>query len=561
MKRIFITITIIAGTLQGAFPCHAGFIARELLGRPTTNSVTINACADSAITAYYQYGTDSANYESQTEAVACQDSIPFVCTITGLQPNTQYYYRMRYRPEGTDSYLTGENHSFRTARTDHVPFTFAIDADPHMDTACNANVFTKTMENIREANPDFLIDLGDNFFTEKYPPYSSARTLQRHLLLRSFYDIACSSVPLYLVLGNHEGEQGWRLDGTPNSLPVMATNTRKAYFPNPEPNDFYSGDTTNFPFVGRRGDYYSWEWGNALFVVLDPYWNTSQAPQRDYWRYTLGRTQYEWFARVLRESHANFKFVFIHQLVGGNATEPRGGIESAPFFEMGGKNLDSTWGFDVQRAGWGTPLHQLMVENGVSALFHGHDHFYDKQDLDGIVYQLVPQPSVNNYQRANSAQAYGYVNGTILPPRGFLKVTVADTVCRVEYVRTYLPAEENGQRHNGDIGDSYTIVRADSGEAVIAKEGTLPRQSSLMPNYPNPFNSETAISFEIASKSEIRLEVFNPLGQLVQTLINQPLGAGSYTVHYRPTNLSAGTYYYRLLAGGVSKTSKMVFLK
>jgi hypothetical protein len=450
-------IAYILWTIIVCSPCYAGFIAKELLGRPTPTSVTISACADSAMDVYYQYGMDTSVYTSATDVVASQDSLPFFVVISNLNASTQYYYRMRYRFQGNGPYLAGQHHSFRTARTDHQPFSFAVEADPHMDTNATPSVYELTMQNILETGPDFLIDLGDNFFSEKFSPYSPAVILGRHLYLRSFYDIACHSVPLFLVLGNHEGEQGWRLNGTENCLPVWATNTRKAYFPNPEPDDFYSGDTTYYPFVGRREAYYSWEWGNALFVVLDPYWYPTSNPQADYWRFTLGQTQYNWLANVLSTSQACFKFVFIHQLVGGYGANPRGGIESAPFFEQGGLNADSTWGFDAHRPGWGgVPLHQLMVANGVSALFHGHDHFYCKQDLDSIVYQLVPQPSTTNFSNT-PAEQYGYTHGTILPSRGFLRITVADTACTVQYIRTFLPSEENASRHNGDIAASYSI--------------------------------------------------------------------------------------------------------
>ena len=69
----------------------------------------------------------------------------------------------------------------------------------------------------------------------------------------------------------------------------------------------------------------------------------------------------------------------------------RGGAEAAAYFEWGGENADGSWGFDTQRPGWGgVPIHQLMVENGVSAYFHGHDHQYVYETRDGIVYQESP---------------------------------------------------------------------------------------------------------------------------------------------------------------------------
>ena len=58
----------------------------------------------------------------------------------------------------------------------------------------------------------------------------------------------------------------------------MGRNTRKTYFPNPQPDGFYSGNTAVEKFVGLRENYYAWTLGNALFVVLDPYWYMSKSP-------------------------------------------------------------------------------------------------------------------------------------------------------------------------------------------------------------------------------------------------------------------------------------------
>jgi len=123
---------------------------------------------------------------------------------------------------------------------------------------------------------------------------------------------------------------------------------------------------------------------------------------------------------------------------------------------MGGKNLDGTLGFSTNRPGWSKPLHQLMVENKVNAFFHGHDHFYGKQEKDGIIYQEVPQPSNKNITNI-SATDYGYVNGLLLPGRGYLQVTVTESGVKVDYIKTYLPAEETAAHKNGEVANSYTL--------------------------------------------------------------------------------------------------------
>jgi hypothetical protein len=426
----------------------------EILGRPTNSSVTMNILFDQQIDVYWEYGTASGNYNITTPTFPVAKDAPLKVDFTNLTAGTKYYYRTRYRPAGSNSaFQSGPEHSFYTQRPAGTEFVFAIEADPHLDENSDTAAYSLTLKNILAKNPDFLLDLGDTFFSEKQPVVNQDIITARHVLYRPFFGKVCHSSPLYLVSGNHEGESGWLLNGSSTSVPVMAANTRKLYYPNPLQNAFYSGNTKSESFVGLRENYYSWEWGDALFIVLDPYWYTVMKPD---WGWTLGADQYNWFKNVITTSRARYKFVFCHQLVGGNGKDARGGSEYAGFFEMGGNNADSSWGFDTNRPGWGKPIHTLMKENGATIFFHGHDHFYGKQDKDGIVYQEVPQPSNKSITNMSAAQ-YGYVDGILLPGRGFLLVTVSSSNVKVEYVGTYLPGEENAVRKNSSVITSYTI--------------------------------------------------------------------------------------------------------
>ena len=51
------------------------------------------------------------------------------------------------------------------------------------------------------------------------------------------------------------------------------------------------------------------------------------------------------------------------------------------YFEMGGYNLDGSWGFDEERRDWDIPIHQLLVAHDATIWFHGHDHLYVQQEL------------------------------------------------------------------------------------------------------------------------------------------------------------------------------------
>lgn len=94
----------------------------------------------------------------------------------------------------------------------------------------------------------------------------------------------------------------------------------------------------------------------------------------------------------------------------------------------------------------------------------------------------------------------------------------------------------------------------------------LPTEYSLMQNTPNPFNPETMISFDLPKSSNVKLEVFNMLGQRVTTLVDGELTAGRHTVSFYGESsdgdeLPSGVYLYRLRTGEYSSTRKMVLLK
>ena len=529
----------------------------EILGRPTKNSVTVSILFDQQAEVYWEYGKSSGNYPSRTETQVTKTDSATETDFVNLLPDTKYYYRTRYRISGTSqSFLEGPEHTFHTQRARGSAFSFAIEADPHLDTNSNTPAYSLTLQNILSQHPDFLIDLGDIFLSDKMSLQNQTNVTNRHLLYRPFYGATCHSVPLYLVIGNHEGENGWRLNGTPDCLPVMATNTRKLYYPNPYPNSFYTGNTKLENYVGLREDYYSWEWGDALFIVLDPYWYTTAKPD---WGWTLGKDQYDWYKNVITTSQARFKFIFCHQLVGGKGNDGRGGSEFAGFFENGGENPDSTWGFDTYRAGWGKPIHALMVQNNPAIYFHGHDHCYAKQDKDGVVYQEVPQPSSRNISNITGTQ-YGYKDGIIMPSRGYLLVTVTDSTAKVDYIRTFLPNEETGGHTNGEIAYSYTI--RSSASSVEEKNNGI-GSFQLEQNYPNPFYFETKIRYRLTTTEMVTIKVLDILGRETKAVVNQYQQPGSYSITLNSGEVfpTRGMYYCRMTVGNASKTLKMVCIK
>ncbi|HEX9655798.1 MAG TPA: phospholipase D-like domain-containing protein [Bacteroidota bacterium] len=95
----------------------------------------------------------------------------------------------------------------------------------------------------------------------------------------------------------------------------------------------------------------------------------------------------------------------------------------------------------------------------------------------------------------------------------------------------------------------------------VDQPSSAPSKFALNQNYPNPFNPETIIQFEVGSPGMVTIAVYDILGRLVKTVVNEPLQAGTYKVPFRVQSLASGIYLYRLSARGVNLHRRMVVVK
>lgn len=435
-----------------AIPPYPGNV---MLSRPTDHSITANVMLNRAGRVRIVYGAEG-KAEQQTEAFELKPGVTQEIVLDKLPPDAACRYRLVKADSSTMIPPDGCSGMFHTQRSPGSSFTFTIQADSHLDGSCLPVLYTLSLSNALASKPDFHVDLGDTFMTGKIATREEAA--RQYLAQRYYLGLIGHSAPVFMVIGNHDGEElgRGRREGE-ETLSVWSCQRRKTYFSNPVPDQFYSGDTVSNPQAGLLQDYYAWEWGSALFVVLDPYWySRGNKGGAEPWNMTIGKTQYDWLARTLRQSRAKFKFVFIHQLVGGLDKGGRGGSEAASLFEWGGSEKDGTDTFAANRPGWEKPIHKLLVEAGVSVVFHGHDHFFARQELDGIVYQLVPQPAHSNF-RTHQAEEYGYLKGEFLPNSGILSVTVAPGTATVGYVQSRQALNQQAGQ-SGFISYRYTIT-------------------------------------------------------------------------------------------------------
>lgn len=437
-----------------------------VLGIPTDTSISATVYSASLTgSAYISYGLRSGVYDTQSTAKAIVAGMPTTFTLEGLKANTRYYYKLYITSDRTGVKQSDSEASFVTSRSSGSTFTFVVQGDSHPErekTEFNGDLYTRTLTYAAADNPDFFITSGDDFSVDTLnaATIDADAVAQRYRIQRPYLGIVGRQAPVFLVNGNHEQAARYLLNGTANNVAVWAQNARNAHYAQPAPDTFYSGNSEVVPYIGLLRNYYAWTWGDALFVVIDPYWSSPVAVDNvfgggsktsDSWQITHGDAQYNWLKKTLETSKAKFKFVFAHHVLGTG----RGGVEVARLYEWGGLNANGSSGFETHRPAWVSPIHNLLAANHVTIFFQGHDHIWARGVLDGVIYQTLPEPANPNYNLIN---ADAYAASQTFPNSGYARVTVSPSEVKVEYVRIWLPSDESADKKSGAVATSYKIT-------------------------------------------------------------------------------------------------------
>ncbi|MBY0488719.1 MAG: metallophosphoesterase [Gemmatimonadaceae bacterium] len=439
-----------------------GFTGSVVLGSPTATSIRANVYAPTqGGTVELLVGTAPNLYTVRSAATPLIADRPVELALDNLQPGTRYFYRLQL--SGATTGYTAEA-SFRTAARAGQAFRFGIQGDSHPErerSQFDAGLYTRTLTAAAADSLDFYVMLGDDFSIDNLNPatITAAQVRERYTLQRPYLGVIGAMSPVFLVNGNHEQAAQYLLDGTPNNPAVWAQTARNSLYSQPAPDAFYSGNSEVVPNIGLLRNYYAFTWGDALFVMIDPYWGSPVCvdnpffggdKRSDLWTVTHGDAQYQWLKTTLERSTAKYKFVFAHHVMGTG----RGGIEVARLYEWGGRSPNGATDFAAKRPTWAAPIHQLFVTNKVTAFFQGHDHIWVQQQLDGVIYQSLSEPADPNYSLFN---ADAYDTGVKFPNSGYTRVSVAPTGVTVEYIRMYRAADEGAGRTSGTVAYRYTI--------------------------------------------------------------------------------------------------------
>ena len=103
--------------------------------------------------------------------------------------------------------------------------------------------------------------------------------------------------------------------------------------------------------------------------------------------------------------------------------------------------------------------------------------------------------------------------------------------------------------------------------ANLKKEGevtavvNIPTEYGMDQNYPNPFNPSTEIRYQLPENGRVKLEIYDVIGNLITTLIDQEMNAGYHSINWNASGLSSGIYFYRISSANFVATKKLMLMK
>ena len=165
----------------------------------------------------------------------------------------------------------------------------------------------------------------------------------------------------------------------------------------------------------------------------------------------------------------------------------------------------------------------------------------------GLVFDNLPTDSTLTVRNLRSGQTLQ----SVVSPQDWLEIQTKDTRWRYQVT-------------GKDLQQAFAVV-------TLNEWIQIPNQTRLLQNYPNPFNPETWIPFQLSQDAEVRLTIYDVTGKTVRKMELGHLTAGSYSqieraIYWdgkteRGEDVSSGTYFYQIQAGGYTETRKMVILK
>jgi len=571
------------------------FHGRELLCRPRPTSMGVNVIPHANADVYVEWGSDGTSFPSSTSPLFVAAGSARVLTLTGLSPDTEYFYRMRVRPAGAGPFEEGPVRSFLTLPVAGQQARVCVTTDMHVTNQLSLGIDTAMdlLETTLAYMPGYLsperyhfwMDLGDLVvIIAQRKCFDLEEVDQRYRTAREYIDETAHSLPLVFVRGNHEEVNGWDYDGTPDNNTVWSGLMILKYLAPPLPGAHYSGNSVAYPDLGFPGDYFAFDAGNLRIRALDPYLFSTTRPHNahmqsggslDGWDWRLGTQQYLWLHDDLVAHPSSFSLVALHHLTstyaGPGQYYGRGGVEVAKFsvsgrpsFEWGGEDSTGADVLAVKRPEfvYGAP-HDLLVAYGNQVVLKGHDHFHARQELDDMIYLTMAKPDDSGQQTGDLwgwRFATNYPDGiTIVESNsGFYSIVVDDVSATYSYVQTF-PADGIGT-----VRDAFTLMPAISTDSAVPAPAPRTVIQSIRPNPAT--GGPIRIDGELGRPGRIHLAVYDAAGRLVRELDAGSGAAGPWESEWdgrdsRGRRVASGVYFAKLVADGHVDAVKVVVLR
>ncbi len=210
--------------------------------------------------------------------------------------------------------------------------------------------------------------------------------------------------------------------------------------------------------------------------------------------------------------------------------------------------------------------------NGISSFgLDGYNELFIVDYTDGEIYKIIPRNP-------------GAIQGRVIDSN---RQPLSSVIVNLRLTGVGDTTDNNGNYFLGGLGDGtfavsfsrqgqrdstimgITVIANDTttfnltmeGALGISGENILPGNFALHQNYPNPFNAETKIQYELPKASDVTIEIYDILGQIIKTFREGSKEAGQHEITWDASNIQSGIYFYRITAGDYTETKKMVLLK
>ena len=366
-------------------------IQNRMVSKPTSDSVTVLVKTDISTDVTIDYGLTNS-YGSTTATSTNQTHHEIA--ISSLSPSTTYHYRVTAAENGNASNTTSTSDStFKTQLGTGNSFSFVVISDNQ------GHDYSESVTQIQTINPDLIISAGDNIKGTNFTPGSFANYVS-HWQSEVFDYIQDLSdhIPFFYALGNHDDAlNGLYSDG------IAA----------------FEQEVSNPTSVSGGEEYYSFDWGDAHFAVLNGTYNGGGSDG------TIDSTQLTWLQNDLSSTSKKWKFVICHYLIYG-------------------EDAASPW-----RLSNYSEVATVLQNNSAIAWINGHRHMYNRYVKNSIFYISNPNTSdtlIGNDPYANSGGDAGTIaNATQY--LGFTKVSVTSSrVSMIVYQK------------DGTVIDSFDLV-------------------------------------------------------------------------------------------------------